>query len=253
MLSSANSNDVFLLLMLAHVLGDFYLQSSEMAERKVASPASLWRHGLIYGVCMITVMRCAANGGWPLLLLALLGGAVHLIIDALKPRAAQVAFINRHLFTLDQCMHILSLFLLWLLLGQGTTLHPLLDASLSGLPVRMLPLALALLVVLRPVGLLIESGEIWDLGIAAESEVGNKKKKAHSGRMIGYLERLIILFLLTNDQYSAIAFVLTAKSVARFKDLEKQINAEYYLIGTLLSVVSVFAVVLLLGLGGHAK
>ena len=51
------------------------------------------------------------------------------------------------------------------------------------------------------------------------------------------------------NQFSAMAFVLTAKSVARFKEIEQDKNkAEYYLIGTLLSVVSAFAITVLLGL-----
>ncbi|MEA4897323.1 MAG: DUF3307 domain-containing protein [Christensenellaceae bacterium] len=249
-MSRSAANDVLLLMMLAHVLGDFYLQSGAMAGRKGFDRASLLGHGLIYGVCMVTVMRCCVDGGFRVLWLALLGGAAHLAIDALKPRIARHGFVKRHSFLLDQGMHIASLLLLWLWLGGSLKPHEFPAGSPDGLPVRVLPLLVALLAVLKPVGCLIESGEIWDLGIAEKAN--DSGKRAHSGRMIGYLERLIILFLLINGQYGSIAFVLTAKSVARFKDLEKQINAEYYLIGTLLSVVSVFAVVLLVGLGGKA-
>ncbi|MFX0125417.1 MAG: hypothetical protein ACFFAE_17485, partial [Candidatus Hodarchaeota archaeon] len=37
-------------------------------------------------------------------------------------------------------------------------------------------------------------------------------------------------------EYGAISFVFVAKSMARFKQLEKRQFAEYYLIGTLLSL-----------------
>ena len=57
------------------------------------------------------------------------------------------------------------------------------------------------------------------------------------GRLIGLLERLLIFFLVLQQQYTALGFVLTAKSIARFKELENRDFAEYFLIGTLLSIV----------------
>ena len=49
------------------------------------------------------------------------------------------------------------------------------------------------------------------------------------------LEREIILMLGLMGQFGAIGFVLTAKSLARFKQLENKSFAEKYLVGTLLS------------------
>lgn len=58
------------------------------------------------------------------------------------------------------------------------------------------------------------------------------------GRMIGRLERLLIyLFVLANAP-TAIGFLVTAKSILRFgevKDAEHQKEAEYIIIGTLMS------------------
>ncbi|WP_245552708.1 hypothetical protein [Fusobacterium russii] len=56
------------------------------------------------------------------------------------------------------------------------------------------------------------------------------------GNMIGKLERLIIAVLLLNNQYGVIGLVLTAKSIARFKQMENKNFAEKYLVGTLASV-----------------
>ena len=62
-------------------------------------------------------------------------------------------------------------------------------------------------------------------------------QKQKAGRYIGILERyLTVIFFLLN-QYTAIAFTLTAKSIARFKELEKADFAEQYLIGTLVSLL----------------
>ena len=56
------------------------------------------------------------------------------------------------------------------------------------------------------------------------------------GRIIGYLERLIAYLLIITGNISAIAFVLAAKALARFKELEDKAFAEYFLIGTMASL-----------------
>jgi len=65
-----------------------------------------------------------------------------------------------------------------------------------------------------------------------EKESGVK----YAGLIIGFLERFIILTFVLLDQYSSIAFIFTAKSIARFEELKDRIFAEYYIIGTLASV-----------------
>jgi hypothetical protein len=63
-----------------------------------------------------------------------------------------------------------------------------------------------------------------------------------AGRVIGILERWLIMILMLSGQLTGIGFVLTAKSIARFKNFEQHHFAEYYLMGTLYSAV--FAIVL---------
>ena len=98
---------------------------------------------------------------------------------------------------------------------------------------------------------MIEKGDIWDFSKSKSQPTPNENQKG-AGKMIGYLERIIVFFLLMNNQFGAIAFVLTAKSVMRFPEIGKSDNAsslvEFYIIGTLLSMTSVFAVAFLLGL-----
>ncbi|MCD0062157.1 DUF3307 domain-containing protein, partial [Streptococcus agalactiae] len=54
------------------------------------------------------------------------------------------------------------------------------------------------------------------------------------------LERLIMAILLISGQYAAIGLVFTAKSIARYDKISKsQVFAEYYLIGSLFSIISV--------------
>ena len=56
------------------------------------------------------------------------------------------------------------------------------------------------------------------------------------GATIGVLERLLIVTLLLVGADAAIGFVIAAKTIARFRQLDDRDFAEYYLLGTLASV-----------------
>jgi len=57
------------------------------------------------------------------------------------------------------------------------------------------------------------------------------------GRVIGVLERLMTFFLVLNGNYGALGFLIAAKGMTRFKQLDDREFAEYFLIGTLLSII----------------
>ena len=59
---------------------------------------------------------------------------------------------------------------------------------------------------------------------------------ARIGATIGVLERLLIVMFVLTGQLAAIGFVIAAKTLARFKQLDDRGFAEYYLLGTLASV-----------------
>ncbi len=67
-----------------------------------------------------------------------------------------------------------------------------------------------------------------------------------AGRKIGKVERAIILTLALLGEFGAISFVFVAKSMARFEQLKKRQFAEYYLLGTLLSILFALFVALIL-------
>lgn len=60
---------------------------------------------------------------------------------------------------------------------------------------------------------------------------------ARAGRMIGSLERIIIFLGLAAGSWEIIAAVIALKTVGRFKELDQQLHAEYFLIGSLASMV----------------
>src|SRR5205814_2301680 len=65
------------------------------------------------------------------------------------------------------------------------------------------------------------------------------------GRAVGSLERALALTLVLLGDYAAVGWIVAAKSLARFKQLEDREFAEYFLVGTLAS----FLLAVLVGVG----
>ena len=63
------------------------------------------------------------------------------------------------------------------------------------------------------------------------------------GMVIGILERALVLTLILINQFGALGLILAAKALARFRALDNRDFAEYFLIGTLTSLL----IALLLG------
>jgi len=71
----------------------------------------------------------------------------------------------------------------------------------------------------------------------AGTATGREAREYRAGRVIGTLERVAVYVLVLHAQYEALGLVLAAKGLARFQNLDEREFAEYFLIGTFLSVV----------------
>ncbi|WP_092311475.1 hypothetical protein [Brevundimonas viscosa] len=63
-----------------------------------------------------------------------------------------------------------------------------------------------------------------------------------AGAWIGGLERMLIAVGLITGAWEILAAVIALKTVARFKEIDQQIHAEYFLVGSLFSIVWAFGV-----------
>ncbi len=61
--------------------------------------------------------------------------------------------------------------------------------------------------------------------------------RVKAGRYIGALERLIIMVGLIIGSWDILVAVIALKTVARYQELDKKIEAEYFLVGSLSSIL----------------
>ncbi|MCL2355821.1 MAG: DUF3307 domain-containing protein [Defluviitaleaceae bacterium] len=282
------------LLLFGHVIGDFYVRSDKSPSGK-----GLARYDLCYALVMGAVLFSVMEFSLALVCIFLAVGISHYFIsnpDRVK-RFAKKPFIA------GQLLHIAVIFLVWRIFSDNIAMSAHAAELAENIFSRLSLLfdnpywtLLGVLVILRPVGKLIESNEIWNFKHDAETnsckadqneadqsetEPDPAKIIPNGGIMIGYLERLIVFFLLLNDAIGTIGFVVTAKAVMRFPEIlkgetqknsrvkstnfrarlrlsksseaPKNSRAEYFLIGTLLSMVCVFSVYLLLRLTSNGQ
>jgi hypothetical protein len=93
------------------------------------------------------------------------------------------------------------------------------------------------LLVTWPLGILIGIVTAkWRKNLSTKATVVDDM--ADAGKWIGICERVLILTFVLTHQYTAIGFLMTAKSILRFGDKEAEKKTEYILVGTLLSFAS---------------
>ena len=226
---------IFIKLILAHLIGDFFLQPKswvkEKEKKKLKSP-KLYLHVLIHIAVLFLILWDFSK--WPLVLII---GLSHFIIDALK-LTLQNKKTKRSLFFLDQLLHILVIIgVYWMFVAKDVVLDNLFNE-------QNLLLLTCILFLTVPVSIIMKTIFLkWNISKFTE---GNESLK-DAGKYIGILERVLVFVFVILNHWEAVGFLITAKSVFRFGDLRESKErklTEYILIGTLIS----FGIAILIGL-----
>ncbi|WP_339767306.1 DUF3307 domain-containing protein [uncultured Paraglaciecola sp.] len=232
--------ELFLLMIVAHILGDFYIQKDAWVTCRKRHHLASWgllKHVLSHIVLLIIVLWIGgALSGQGLIAIALIGFS-HLLIDLWKSYKTD----NLYYFLLDQVLHVLVLLIAWSVLS-GFTLADIKAQLLLVLNVKYLALVCAYVIACRPASIAISVA----LGSYTAQLADKQSGLASAGRWIGYLERCLIISFILIGQFAGVGFLLAAKTIFRFGDLTKEKDmklTEYMMLGTLLS----FSCALLLG------
>ena len=242
-------SNMFLYMMIAHLLGDYYLQNESLADGKRTSFRKLLLHLLVYSItgAVFAILVFNVNVIW------YFGAFIisHIAIDLAKYFVPKKHKDKPWVYITDQTLHILSIIIIAALaIDQGVSisfLTPLKNLfTHSQIAITdFLKVTLLLLIVLKPVNITFKkifnpanaktqsknkTLEVSDDKALSEQD---KEKEVSLGAIIGSMERLLIVILLLLNQYTAIGLVLTGKSVARYN----KVSAEYYIVGTFFSLL----------------
>lgn len=232
------------LLLLGHVLGDFIFQTDEMAKNKHQFGPLLSHGGIVIVVHVVAFI--------PLLtlqtaLIVVFVGVFHLLIDAVSARFRHREATSAHLFLSDQMAHLLIILVGWSLMDSSAlTVAPVVTALGGEARLPWAEMTTGALYVSAFV-FAHEGGNTIVRGVLPEEGPESKEEEddLEAGSLIGSLERWIIILLGLAGRWEAVALVVAAKSIARFEELKKRAFAEYFLVGTLTSVLVAIVLVVL--------
>lgn len=219
----------------AHMLGDFVLQTAALARRKAR-----WRwmilHCGVHAVLSAIALLAVASPGPALFGTATSIAIAHCLIDRLKVALDARAHRPIGHFALDQSLHAAILFVAWMAFASGASpaghADPVTLEWVTKVGVVVAAYAFNTAGAGIVVGGILRRHRLESAGLATPDSAS---PLAARGRTIGILERMLLLTLILVGQWGAMGFVLAAKSIARFKDLDRREFSEYYLIGTLAS------------------
>ncbi|CAM3999105.1 DUF3307 domain-containing protein [Lederbergia lenta] len=276
---------LLLLLIIAHLIADFWLQTDEMVKNKLKRIKRHLLHHFFTTALVLTIFwgyyyQFSNMVGYFILPLCFII-VTHFIIDVTKIKLLDTIKVTNEdnlrklgFFLLDQVLHIIMLIITgmtffhlkastlqkWLLqlLGENDAIRlNTINALLFILIIYILATSVSghiikLILGSLPSQLANFEGQFSLKNKLTEVENGKTRVKhdfsgeyhyityanplLSRGKLIGYIERLLVILLTTVGAYPAIAFIVTAKSIARFKQLDDRNWAEYFLLGTLSSM-----------------
>ncbi|HCD52108.1 MAG TPA: DUF3307 domain-containing protein [Balneolaceae bacterium] len=238
--------ELLIMLVFAHLVGDFIFQRTEWViqrqEKRWASP-ELYLHGLFHAVLYELVFWYhSVLEFW---YLGIILGLVHILIDPLKKQSYKAQTLW---FIGDQLVHLaLITAASWYIFSASADMfwHSIhLDWKIATAYLFLTKPASIFISYLLPARPSTLEKETNIKGLGSEKA---QKGITNAGEFIGILERLLTLTFILQSAWIGIGFLITAKSVFRFSDIQQskqREETEYIMIGTLLS----FSIAILCGI-----
>ncbi len=233
-----NSILIFLQLLLAHIITDFVIQPDKWVRHKrnhKSRSKYLYLHTFLAG--FLTFLFLMRLEWW---YIGVFIAVTHYFVDLWK---LQFDKDNLKIFLSDQLLHLFAILIAWLYLTSNfsNVFSYFTEIFRSE---AILATLIGYLLIIFPAGFLIgKATKRW------QNEVEDDLRKNSldaAGRYIGIFERILVLTFILTTNFSAIGFLIAAKSILRFSDKSEtgaRKQTEYVLIGTLMS----FTITIIIG------
>ncbi|MFS1703169.1 DUF3307 domain-containing protein [Alteromonas sp. AMM-1] len=225
--------------LLIHLLCDFYLQPDTWIASKKAHGIRSWAlytHALLHGFGLLIPAAIIGLSWHSMVSMVVIVAVSHFLIDWWKVSVKEGEQFKY--FAIDQLLHVAVLAAIAFHMTESATLENVVKHALF--PDTIMVLA-GYLFIFKPSSIVIGSILKKYTVVTGDAKTQSALKGLiDGGELIGYLERTLILTFVLADSYAAVGFVLAAKSIFRFGELNKDEGrsmTEYVLIGSLLSVV----------------
>lgn len=223
-------------LLCAHLCSDFVFQTDGINEGKRKSGIKGIGYQLLHSA-VHAGMAYLLVAEWSCWFIPLVVFASHFLIDLIKCKSFREKSLDT--FVVDQLCHIAVIVCLWYILIGGNVNLSCLENICS---VNVWVTIMAYILILKPSSIFLTLFlDKWTPASPSTQSLPN------AGQWIGYIERLLILTFVLTGSIEGVGFLLAAKSVFRFGELNKAKEirtTEYVLIRTLSS----FTIAILIGI-----
>lgn len=247
---------IILLLIFLHVFSDFYLNKEDYHLEDGLVLKRIISSFIIYSVTVSIIINILIKKRAIMVLAIILGihfavRGITLLVKWLAIRLQDKTvgeklsnFIQKgYLYLTDQILHIALLIIITeVFLPQiNITRYFRMDEEMLQRFMLYTKDALIFCLIFRPVNMTFQRLFSHTKPVPIEDD---QLADVKTGKLIGNLERVLVYLLLLVNQYAAIGFVFAAKSITRYERISKdRAFAEYYLLGTLFSIISVLMII----------
>lgn len=210
---------------IAHLLADYIFQPDKGAEHKNNlgfKSKFLWWHILI-----IFISSWVLSFQLSFVFGALVIAITHFFLDGIKKHIFNKKYLKKYTFFIDQLLHLIIILSVVILFDKYCGINPLINIPISS---KYLLFIAGYILCSKPANIIIKE-IISAFKIKAP---GGNGDLPNAGKLIGNVERFLVLTFIILNQYEAVGFLIAAKSILRF-DTSTTNKTEYVLIGTMLS------------------
>jgi hypothetical protein len=231
----------------AHLLADFVFQTRSMVQHKKRFKQSSW---VLYVHCLVhAALVYLLSPDKTLWAIPVIVFITHYLIDVWKLHRPDTLFS----FATDQLAHIAVLFVTWCIFYQPGGWWQVQLTRLLGHRPGWIVTAGYLFIIFPLAYLLGFATQRWRDEVKDYFSRG-KVSLSEAGRWIGIFERILVYTFVIINHFEGIGFLIAAKSILRFNDIKGdnvRKEAEYVLIGTLMSFAASILTGLLVKLLAH--
>lgn len=209
---------------IAHILTDYSFQPGHKATEKndlgFKSKFLKWHILIVFGFSWAFSFQLNFIFG------ALAIALTHWLVDGLKRHINRNKTLGRYAFFIDQLFHLIFMIAIVYLFNKFCGIKPFLKIPLS---TKHLLIIAGFIICTKPANILIkEILNVFEISYSDSTDLPN------AGKLIGIIERFLVLTFILLNQFGAVGFLIAAKSILRFKP-DETLKTEYVLIGTMLS------------------
>jgi len=230
--------------LILHLLFSFYMQGNKELLKTTFSIKEFLKHefkdGKLFYIVTIILISVMFDGGtfFSYLIIVVLLIAYRLVSYIKKTINCYEDKLAKEVFIVDNIIRLFILFLIVVFIENSFEPAFFIDYGYV-----FLNYLLAFLLISKPANVIFN---IFFDKFKPNDKSDEDAGYDNAGAMIGIMERMLIIICILSGNFSTIGFVIGVKSIARFGKLSKTKFGEYFLLGTLYSLLYTIAVYFLI-------